>query len=147
MIKTFEGLVSVKFIHRDDKIFQHFVFDNKKTKKYLSDKRYIVYDKFKKKILELALSNNENFSFIEKREEEDRVVLEFHINNLDEFKKPKNYYFVVPGFIPSSPGCEHCIFRKDLDGGFIYCEFKEKTLTQEMKSCRFFNQKPDLFKT
>lgn len=147
MIKTFEGLVSVKFIHRDDKIFQHFVFDNKKTKKYLSDKRYIVYDKFKEKTIEFALSNNKNFTFLERREEEDRVVLEFHIENPSSFEKPKNYYFVIAGFTPTSPGCEHCIFRKDLGNGFLYCEYKEKTLTQNMKSCRFFRQRHDLFKT
>jgi len=149
MIKTIEALISVKFIHRGDKIFQHFIVDKKKgVLKYLIDSRYVVYDKFQQKIITLALSNNPNYHFVEKRFEEDRVVLEFKILDITKYKKMKNYYFVIPGFVPDSPGCEHCLFKKkDHCESFFYCDKREKMLAHKMKKCQFFRQDPDLFKT
>lgn len=147
MIKTFEGMISVKFIHRGDKIFQHFTPDNVKTRKYLTDTRFIVYDKFQKKIKELSLSNDENFIFIERRDESEKIVLEFKIKDMIDFQKPKNYFFVIPGFLPLSPGCDQCLYKKNINETFIYCNFKDKTLTSKLKNCRFYKQPHDLFKT
>lgn len=147
MIKTIKGLISVKFIIRNDKIFQHFIIEKKKgISKYLTDTRFVVYDKFQEKIKSFALSNDDSYRFINRRDEEDRVVLEFDI--LKELKeKPKNYYFVIPGFVPTSPGCEFCKYRKDTDDTFFYCLFKEKTLASKLKNCQFYKQQEDLFKT
>jgi len=147
-IITIEGLISVKFSIRGDKIFQNFIIDNKKgIRKYLTDSRFIVYDKFEEKIKKFALSNNENFIFTERTNEPDKVVLEFKILNLENFKKPSNFYFVIPGFVPPSAGCVHCKYRKDHDDTFFYCEFKQKTLSNKIKNCQFFRQEEGLFKT
>ena len=149
MIKTIEGLISVKFIVRGNKVFQHFIINNKKgVKKYLTDKRYVVYDKFQERIKSQALSVNPNFLYVERRDEEDRVVLEFTIVDLNIFKKQQNYYFVIPGFVPSSSGCEFCKFRdQSKDDTFFYCIYKEKTLANKLKNCQFFRQDEELFKT
>lgn len=144
MIKTIEVLISVKFFVSDNKIFQHFIIENKKgSRKYLLDKRYTVYDKFKEKLKALSLANNSSFEFFDKREEEDRIVLEFKI--VDDYEKPQNYYFVMPGFIPKSPGCEFCIHLKT--NGVYYCDFKQKSMSERLKTCRFFKQKSDIIKT
>ena len=147
LIKTIEGLISVKFIVRGNKIFQHFIINNKKgVKRYLTDKRYVVYDKFQEKIKSHALSQNPNFLYIERRDEDDRVVLEFITP--ETFKKPNNYYFVIPGFVPSTSGCEFCKFRvQDGDDTFFYCSYKEKTIANKLKNCQFFRQDEELFKT
>ncbi len=147
-IKTIEGLISVKFIVRGNRIFQHFIINNKKgVKKYLTDKRYIVYDKFQEKIKKLALSQNSNFLFLERRDEEDRIVLSFNIINFDIFSKQKNYYFVIPGFVPLTSGCEFCKFRENKTDTFFNCSYKEKTITNKLKNCQFFRQEEELFKT
>lgn len=148
MIRTIEGLISVKFIVRGDKVFQHFIIDNKKgVKKYLTDSRFVVYDKFQERIKQQALSQNTNFHFIERRDEEDRVVLEFSIIELEGFSKPKNYYFVIPGFVPTTAGCESCKFKVDHDETFFHCTYKKKTLANKLKNCQFFRQEEGLFKT
>ena len=148
MVKTIEGLISVKFIARNDKVFQHFIIEKKKgVSKYLMDTRFVVYDKFMDKIKSHALSNSEDFSFIDRRDEEDRIVLEFDIVNKENFQKPKNYYFVIPGFVPPSPGCEFCKYRQDHDDTFFYCTYKEKMLNNKMKNCQFYRQSVKLFKT
>ncbi len=146
-IKTIEGLISVKFILRNDKVFQHFIIEKKKgVSKYLMDTRFIVYDKFQEKIKSLALSNDDNYKFIQRRDEEDRIVLEFDVLN-ENVEKPKNYYFVIPGFVPPNPGCEYCKYREDYDDTFFYCSFKEKTMASKLKNCQFYRQPEGLFKT
>lgn len=148
MIKTLEGLISVKFLNRNDKVFQYFIIDNKRVaQKYLTDKRFIVYDKFQEKIRSLALSNDSNFSFIERRDEDEKITLEFHINDISKFEKPQNYYFVIAGFVPPCAGCEFCTHRKDIKDTFFYCDFKQKTLTSKMKTCQYFRQIDNLFST
>lgn len=148
MIKTIEGLVSVKFIVRGEKIFQHFIIEKKKgVSKFLTDTRFVVYDKFQEKIKTLALSNHNNFKFNDRRDEEDRIVLEFDILSMDDFVKPSNYYFVIPGFVPPSAGCEFCKYKQDIDDVMFVCTFKEKTMTNKMKNCQFYRQPENLFKT
>ena len=147
MIKTIEALVSVKFIQRNNKIFQHFIVEKKKgVSKYLLDTRFLVHDKLEEKIKALSLSFISNeYSFIERRDEEDRIVLEFLTESNNKWK---NYYFVVPGFVPKTAGCEACKFRQDNpDGISFYCEYKEKTFAHKLKNCQFFRQEEGLFKT
>ena len=148
MIKTLEALISVKYVHRGDKIFQHFIIEKKKgVSKYILDTRFLIYDKFQEKIKEFSLSNKypDNLIFIERRDEEDRIVLEF--KELDKIRL-KNYYFVVPGFVPPSAGCEYCRFRKDNEDEIsFYCEFKKKGFAHRLKNCQFFRQQEGLLKT
>lgn len=147
MVKTIEALVSVRFIHRGDRVFQHFIIEKKKgVSKYLLDSRFVVYDKFEEKVREFSLSRKfDNYAFLERRDEEDRVVLEFQT---DSIEKQANYFFIVPGFVPTTPGCESCKFRKDNEDGLsFYCDYKEKTFAHKLKNCQFFRQEEGLFKT
>ena len=150
MIKTITGLISVKFLVRNNKIFQYFIIEKKKgVSKYLLDTRFVVYDKLQEKIKSQALSNDDNFSFVSRRDGEDRITLEFDILDVSNFTKPNNYYFVIPGFVPSNAGCEYCKFKKDLDNdsSFFYCSYKDKTFGNKLKNCQFYKQPEDLFKT
>ena len=98
------------------------------------------------KAFSLSYKDSENYSFLERRDEEDRVVLEF---SYKEVINQNNYYFVVPGFVPTISGCESCKFRADdnEDGISFYCEYKQKTFTHKLKNCQFFRQEEGLFKT
>ena len=147
MVKTIEALVSVKFIHHGNKVFQHFIVEKKRgASKYILDTRFLVYDKFIERVKEQSLSHRDSsYQFLERRDEEDRVVLEFKTNNR---KRWNNYYFVIPGFVPEMPGCESCRFRQDnSDGISFFCSYKEKTFTHKLKNCQFFRQEKGLFKT
>jgi len=147
MIKTIEALISVKFIQRNDKIFQYFIVEKKKgVSKYLLDTRFLVHDKLEEKIKSLSLSHiSDDYIFIERRDEEDRVVLEFKTNSNEKWK---NYYFVVPGFVPKTAGCEDCKFKNDNEDGIsFYCSYKKKGFTHKLKNCQFFRQEEGLFKT
>lgn len=148
MINTVEGLISVKFIIRKDKAFQYFIISNKKgVKKFLADSRFTVYDRFEEKIKSFALSNNPNYVFVERRNEEDRITLEFKIIDYENMEKPSNFHFVIAGFAPPSAGCEYCKYRIDYDDTIFTCDFKQKQMTNKVKNCQFFRQKEGLFKT
>ena len=147
-IKIIEALISVKFFQRGEKIFQHFIVEKKKgVSKYILDNRFLVNNKFEEKIKSYSLSfkESENYSFLERRDETDRVVLEF---KSEEQIYQSNYYFVIPGFVPTSSGCESCKFRHDnKDDISFYCDYKQKTFTHKLKDCQFFRQQKELFKT
>jgi len=148
LIKTIEAMIAVKFIQRGNKIFQHFIIEKKKgVSKYILDKRFIVNDKFEEKLKNFSLSHkySENYKFLNRRDETDRIVLEFEI--ITQVKQSP-YFFVIPGFVPTSSGCEACKYREDNEDGIsFYCDYKSKTLTHKLKNCQFFRQKEDLFKT
>lgn len=128
-----EVLISVKFFRRGDKIFQHFIFGtDRKIKKYLLDPRYKIHHRFKEKVLENSARSN----FLNKREEQDRVVLEFENNN----RRLENYYFTLSEFISNNPGCFYCVYKTEHDK-IIYCEFMQKYLDKERKNCGFFREK------
>lgn len=148
MINIIKGLISVKFIIRKDKAFQYFIISNKKNvNKILTDSRFTVCNNFEEKIKSFALSNNLNYVFLDRKNEKDKITLEFKILNYENLEKPDNFYFVVSGFVPSTPGCEYCKYRKDFDSTIFTCEFKQKDMINKIKNCRFFRQKEDLFKT
>lgn len=146
MIKTIEGLISIKFLIRKDKAFQYFIIE-KKSKKFLTDPRFSIHDKFEEKIKFFALSNNPNYIFFERRDEEDRITLEFKILDYENVEKPSNFHFVIAGFVPPSAGCEDCRFKIDYDETIFTCDFKQKQMTNKVKNCQFFRQKEGLFKT
>ncbi len=145
-ITTIEGLISIKFLFRNDKAFQYFIINKKSIKKFLTDPRFSIHDKFEEKIKFFALSNNANYIFTERRDEEDRITLEFKIidNNIE---KPNNFHFVIAGFSPPTAGCEYCKYKIDFDDTIFTCEFKQKQMTNKIKNCQFFRQKDGLFKT
>lgn len=140
-IKNIESLISIKFFKRKNKIYQHFIFTKKKDLKYLRDKRYTLYDKLESKIKGCSL----NLNFLQRREENDRVVLEYYTE--EEVNLPDSYFFVIAGFAPPTPGCEYCIYRVNQNGSGFFCNYKQKYLTNKLKSCKFFKQSHNLFKT
>lgn len=147
MLNSIEGLISVKFFYRNGKIFQHFIFENKKNvTKYVRDNRFLINAKFEKKIKQHSLSSKDEYQFLNRRDENDRIVLEFEIIEEPE-EKPENYYFKIAGFASPRPSCEFCKFRNDKENGFFYCEYKEKTFGHYLKNCKFFREKKGLFKT
>lgn len=133
-----EVLISERYYKRENKIFQHFIFD-KKMSKFIRDERYKVYELFERKVKSRAL----DLYFIQRREDKDRVILEYEL--IEDFEKPSNEYFVIAAELPKYPGCDYCKFRKQCEGcskdsPFIFCEYKQKTLSHKLKTCKFFRQ-------
>lgn len=125
-----EILISERYYKRNEKIFQHFIF-NKKYNKYLFDERLRIYQEIQRKINERVL----DLYFIQKRNENDRIVLEYEGD-----EKPKNDYFVVAAELPKNYGCDYCQYKKVYNPPFIWCEYKQKTLPHKIKTCKFFRQ-------
>lgn len=136
----------MKFLQRANKVFQYFIFDDPKYPKAIRDSRYVIYDKFEKKIKELSLSTvyPETFSFIERVDADDKVVLSFSSIEENTFK---NYYFTLAGFVSKSPGCITCFYNKNCSSVFIECSKKEKIIAKAVKSCVMFKEEERLFKT
>jgi hypothetical protein len=133
-----EILIKERYYKRENKVFQHFIFD-KRQGKYLRDIRLKIYREFEKRIKQKAF---DELYFIQRRDETDRTVLEYEIE--EGFEKPKNTYFVVAAELPSNPGCDFCKHRRDYNPPFVWCEYKQKTLSHKIKNCKFFNQKEEL---
>lgn len=140
LIKHIEIYISVKYFYRKNKVFQHFIFISKKSNfKYLKDSKYLLYDKLHNKIHQLSLTNK-NCIFLNKREEENKIVLEFEDNTGSEYEE---FYFTLSDFIPPNTGCAFCIYKKESrDKDIHYCEFQNnKIYTKDLKRCRYFKQK------
>lgn len=133
-----EILIKERYYKRENKIFQHFIFD-KRNGKYLRDTRLSIYKNFEKRIKEKAF---QGLYFIQRRDEKDRTVLEYEI--VEDFEKPKNQYFVVAAELPPNPGCDYCKYKNLYNPPFIWCEYKQKTLSHKIKNCKFFNQKDEI---
>jgi len=140
MIKYVEILVQVRYFIRNDKVFQYFIVSNEKLSKYILENNYILYDNFNNKIRELAIQ--ENVEFLEKREENDRIVFEY--TKLENFVRPKSAFFTIAGFITTTKSCEYC---KHFDEDNFFCYKKNKTLQNKLKNCSVFKQKEGLYKT
>lgn len=130
-MKFIEILIKVRHYHRNDKVFQHFVYDEKNAK-YIKSQQYKIYTSFFNKIQNVSLANS-GYEFLTLRDEDDRVVLKFEDT---KHEKLTNVYFVVSGFIPEYNGCDFCRYKKE-EETYIYCEFMGKTLVRK-KTCRFF---------
>lgn len=134
--KLVKILVSVRYYYRGDKVFQHFVMQN--AKKYFKSQQYLLYYKIQKKIKSLSLSNLDGFEFLNKREESDRIVLEF------SFKKKIRFLgtiFSVAEFVPPNPGCRYCRYREGNETEFFNCSFQNnKVMTREIIRCKYFRQ-------
>lgn len=126
-----EVLVKVKYFHRNDKVFQHFICEGKnKHIEYIKSPQYKIYTNFGDKIKKLSLTNK-GYEFLNKRDEKNRIVLEF-----EDTKKEKieNTYFVISGFIPDR-SCSYCKYRRN-----VFCDFMGKAIL-EQKTCKFFMEK------
>ena len=124
----------MKFLYKENKAFQYFIVTDTKYKKYVLDNRYNLNRILEDMIERNALSNNDSrFTFLNRRDEEDRITLEFSYSGPID-KKPTGYFAVV-GEIPYSDGCEECKYR---DGDF--CTKKEKEIGKYLKTCKFFSQ-------
>lgn len=134
----------------------------------MRDHRYLLYDKFEARIRAMSLSIEGVLQFKERKDEEDRVTLVYEIIEHERFDAsslvPINYK--LADFTPPSAGCPWCIHRKssniqasseegdrrqevdqnETEAIFFFCEAKQKTLTHELKNCKYFKQKR-LFKT
>lgn len=148
--KAIQVLVAVKFLFKGNKVFQYFTISTDDRKniidgKYLRDSRYIVYDKLNEKIKEVALHFlDDKFTLVERRDDEEKITMEYTFEG--DVVKYKPFYFTIAGFVPNTPGCDDCKYKGVENKGCFFCEVKNKTLTQKIKSCSVFRQK-ELFKT
>jgi len=139
-----EVLISQAFRVEDNTLKQVFSF-NKRDKfvKYIKDHRYLLYNKFEQKIRDLSLGDF--LYFIKRIDLEDRVEIHYELDanspQLDEFDlKATNFKLV--DYVPPTPGCPFCKYKVDTDNElFFFCEAKQKTLTKEIKNCKYFKQK------
>jgi hypothetical protein len=148
-IKLFKTLIKVKFLKKDNKLFQYFILEDEKIAQKIFDRRFIIHDNFESKIREMCLCSifpNE-VQFIERIDGLDRITIVSNIvKDIDE-KNFTGYYFTLAGFISKNPGCSTCIYNKDNSREFIFCDLKKKTFPKPLKNCTMFSEKEELFKT
>lgn len=144
-VRSIEVLISVKFKKKENIITQTFEFQtNDKVLKFVLDKRFEIYNKTQSKIRELMLSNLTcNALFLNKIEDENKIIFQFEIIEEIDKKLLINYYHVVPSFLPPNTGCIFCANYSE--GNF--CIVKNKTILQPLKKCVVFKQLNKLFKT
>lgn len=133
--------LQVKFLYKDSKVFQYFVIVDTKLKKYVLNSCYLMNEYFEDFIVKNSLSNiDSDFTFVSRRDEDDRIALEFSFPETKEIDKLRTYYYTLSGDIPFSNGCEECRFLRE-EGGSLYCEKKEKYLNNKVRTCKIFSQK------
>ena len=143
MVKEINITIAVRYIYREGKVFQHFVFQgNKRDFRYLTDPRYLVHNKLREKMGRYFLSNVRGDIFISKREEADRFVFEYETGKKEKIESD---LFKIVEFVSSSPGCDGCKYARLLDGR-VYCKLKKEVFDKEKKNCKLFKQK-ELFVT
>lgn len=132
--------IQIKFLYKESKAFQYFIIVDTKMKKYVLDKKFLLNKQFENFIEKNALSNiDDDFTFVSRRDDDEKVVLEFTFDENKEIEKTNTYFYTLSGNIPFGIGCEDCKYLKTEEG--LYCDKKEKALEQKLKSCRFFSQK------
>ena len=130
--------LQIKYLYRENKVFQYFVIVDTRMKKYLLDSRFLLSKDFEDFISLNALSRvDEDFEFVSRRDDDDKVVLEFTFPEGKEIEKRATFYYTLSGEIPFGMGCEECKYYREE----LYCEKKEKHLARKIKTCRFFSQK------
>jgi hypothetical protein len=148
-IKLIETLIRIKFLKKENKVFQYFIFDNEKITQKIFDKRFLIHDIFEQKIREMGLCFlfQNDIQFVERIDGSDRVTMVYSVVNEIDDKNYIGYYFTLAGFISKSPGCSTCIYNKDNNREFITCGLKNKIFPKPLKSCSVFSEKGGLFKT
>lgn len=125
----------MKFLYRDHKAFQYFIVAEPKYKKYVLNNKFTLNSKLEDFVQRNALSIiDSNYTFLNRRDEEDRITLEFSFED-DNIEKRSTGYFAIVGDVPYSEGCEECRFRN-----CTYCTKKDKEIEKILKSCKFFIQ-------
>lgn len=130
--------LQIKYLFKENKVFQYFVIVDTRMKKFLLDSRFTLNKSFEDFIQLNALSKiDKDFEFVSRRDDDDKVVLEFSFPEGKEIEKRVTFYYTLSGEIPFGTGCEECKYYKEE----LYCEKKEKYLARKLKTCRFFSQK------
>lgn len=139
----------MKFLHKGNRLFQYFIFDDEKIAQKIFDKKFIIHDIFEKKIHEMSLASTQpqNFQFIEKIDSEDKTTIISEVLNVVDEKNFVSYYFTLAGFISKSAGCLTCVHNEKQEKEFIHCPIKNKTFPKAVKSCAVFREREGLFKT
>lgn len=141
MARRLEILIQVRCFKKGNKIFQHFTIVKTKYKKYLLNSRYNMNRKFEDLIEKNALSlTSDNFSFINRRDSENSIILEFEIIDEEIYKPISSFFSNIAGLIPFSDGCDECVHFEMSEDSF-FCVKKQKYLERRVKNCRFFQQK------
>ena len=85
----------MKFIYRGNKVFQYFIVVDTKMKKFVLQNQYSLNLKFEEIIEQHALSlGDDRFTFVSRRDEDDRVSLEFSVTLLMMlFEKRPSYFY------------------------------------------------------
>lgn len=138
-----EILISMRFENNEEEVEQIFSFNSKnKFSKLLNDPRFDLYNTFKRKIMEKSVHTPGSLEFSRIKHFTDKTVAIYNIIDIENLPDLKNRHFNVVGYVPSSPGCDNCIYMKEMkDSPFIYCDFKQKTLNKKQKTCKWFKQK------
>lgn len=145
-IEFIEVLVTSEIEIQDKFIYQKFFYD-KKFQKYLTEPNYILYNKLEAKLRQISFYED-GIEFIKRENDKGEIVLIYEITSPDAVKKidKSRTLFKLVDFTPPNPGCAFCVYKKVLSEDFFYCEYKEKTMAKEVKTCRYFKQK-NLYKT
>ena len=132
----------IKYLYKDDKVFQYFIVVDSKLRKYALDSKYLINREFEDFIRDTCLALQEDgYIYLYRRDEEDRIVIVYSIPKDVDFKKQATCFYTLAGPVPINTGCEDCAFLKESSDGLIYCDKKERNIPSKMKRCRFFNQK------
>jgi len=145
-IEFLEVLFTSEVEIKENFIYQKFLYD-KKNARYLTEPFYILYDKLEAKLRQMSFYEN-GLEFIKRENDRGEIVLVYEIldkrviSKIDKTRK----IFKLVDFVPPNPGCAFCKYKKSLNDDFFYCEAKEKTMSKEKKTCKYFKQK-SLYKT
>lgn len=128
----------MKFLYKDHKVFQYFIVADTKYSKYVLSDKFALNRKLEDFIEKNALSIiDENYTFVSRKDESDRITLEFSFSD-DNVKRYSTGYFAIVGDVPYSTGCEECRFRDR-----TVCTKKDKEIDKMLKSCKYFIQSPN----
>lgn len=132
--KYVKATMVMKFLYKDHKVFQYFIVAEPKLKKYVLSDKFLLHKRLEDFIEKNALSVlDERYTFLNRRDEEDRITLEFSYT--DEVDRRSTGYFALVGDVPYNEGCEECKFRD-----CTYCTKKDKEIEKMLKSCKYFIQ-------
>jgi hypothetical protein len=143
-----ELYINVSYDFKEDMLEQHFSFlGNKRNNKYLRDQKFHHYRLLWEKIRDYSI-NNKHVEFSNVKSFDDEVVLYYRAYDQKTIKNflKESYIFCVSSNVPKTTGCAFCKFKNELHSlsGFFRCEYLEKTLTSEKKTCKWFIQKEEI---
>lgn len=147
-IRFVEILITEETKIESNKIYQRFKYNPKdKNKKFLLDPCYILYNKFEQKIRQKAFYDEE-VVFTQRINDDGEILLIYDILDKEALTRinKNSSVFKLVDYVPPNKGCAYCIHKKNIDENFFTCCYKDKVMTKEYKTCKFFKQKK-LFKS